>query len=332
VELRRRALGTTRMEITQVGFGAAAVGGAGWASSWGDQDDDVSIAAIRYALDQGVNWIDTAAVYGLGHSEEVVARALQGIPARDRPFVFTKCGLVWDEADRLQEPREVGRPDAIRQELEASLRRLRVERIDLYQMHWPARDGTPLEEYLGCLLDLQREGKIRAAGLSNHNVGQLEAAERLGHVNSLQLPFSLIKREAGADVISWCREHNTGVIVYSPMQAGLLTGAFSQARAASLSPDDWRSRDAEFHGHRLTRNLGLAEALRPIGARLGESVAAVAVAWTLSWQGVTGAIVGARSPKQVDGWIAAGAMELGPDELEQIAAAAQGVGEGPTHP
>jgi aryl-alcohol dehydrogenase-like predicted oxidoreductase len=332
VELRRRALGTTRMEITQVGFGAAAVGGAGWASSWGDQDDDVSIAAIRYALDQGVNWIDTAAVYGLGHSEEVVARALQGIPARDRPFVFTKCGLVWDEADRLQEPREVGRPDAIRQELEASLRRLRVERIDLYQMHWPARDGTPLEEYWGCLLDLQREGKIRAAGLSNHNVGQLEAAERLGHVNSLQLPFSLIKREAGADVISWCREHNTGVIVYSPMQAGLLTGAFSQARAASLSPDDWRSRDAEFHGHRLTRNLGLAEALRPIGARLGESVAAVAVAWTLSWQGVTGAIVGARSPKQVDGWIAAGAMELGPDELEQIAAAAQGVGEGPTHP
>ncbi|MGA9775495.1 MAG: aldo/keto reductase [Candidatus Dormiibacterota bacterium] len=332
MELRKRELGGTGMEITTLGFGAWAVGGAGWAFSWGSQDDKQSVAAIRRALDLGINWIDTAAVYGLGHSEEVVARALEGIPDSDRPFVFTKCGLVWDESDHAKEPSEVGRPESIRREIEASLRRLQVERIDLYQMHWPAEDGTPLEDYWGCLLDLQREGKVRAVGLSNHDLVQLEAAERVGHVDSLQPPFSLIKRQAGADVVPWCRQNRTGVIVYSPMQAGLLTGAFSLGRAASLGPGDWRSRDPEFQGDRLARNLGLAEALRPVAARHGQSVAAVAVAWTLAWQGVTGAIVGARSPEQVEGWIAAGQLQLGTDDLDEIATAATGVGEGPIRP
>ncbi len=332
MSLARRPLGRTGMEITTLGFGSWAVGGGGWAFAWGEQDDLDSIRAIQRALDSGVNWIDTAAVYGLGHSEEVVARALEGIPQAERPYVFTKCGLVWDEHDHSVPPQEVGRPDSIRQELEASLRRLRVERIDLYQMHWPALDGTPLEEYWGILLELEREGKIRAAALSNHDVSELERAERVGHVDSLQPPFSLIKREAGGDVIPWCREHQTGVIVYSPMQAGLLSGTFSWDRAATLRPDDWRSRDPEFQGERLRRNLELAEALRPIADRRGVSVAAVAVAWTLAWPGVTGAIVGARRPEQVDGWVAAAGLELTAEELDQIAAAAQGVGGGPARP
>jgi aryl-alcohol dehydrogenase-like predicted oxidoreductase len=332
MELSRRRLGRTDMEITQVGFGAWAAGGSGWAFSWGPQDDELSIAAIHRALELGVNWIDTAAVYGLGHSEEVVARALEGVPAGDRPYVFTKCGLVWDESDRSREPQEVGRPESIRRELEASLRRLRVEQVDLYQMHWPAEDGTPLEEYWGCLLDLQREGKARWIGLSNHDRSQLGAAERLGHVDSLQPPFSMIRREAAAEIIPWCREHGTGVIVYSPMQAGLLTGAFSWDRAASLSPDDWRSRDPEFQGTKLARNLELAEALRPIAHRHGQTVAAVAVAWTLSWPGVTGAIVGGRSPAQVDGWVGAGTMQLTPHDLDEIAMAAAGSGGGPVRP
>ena len=332
MDLSRRRLGRTDMEITQVGFGAWAAGGSGWAFSWGAQDDELSIAAIHRALELGVNWIDTAAVYGLGHSEEVVARALEGIPAGDRPYVFTKCGLVWDESDHSREPKEVGRPESIRRELEASLRRLRVEQVDLYQMHWPAEDGTPLEEYWGCLLDLQREGKARWVGLSNHDRSQLEAAERQGHVDSLQPPFSLIRREAAAEIIPWCRDHGTGVIVYSPMQAGLLTGAFSWDRAASLSPDDWRSRDPEFQGTRLAHNLELAEALRPIAHRHGQTVAAVAVAWTLSWPGVTGAIVGARSPAQVDGWVGAGTMQLTSRDLDEISNAAAGTGSGPVRP
>ena len=332
MDLSRRRLGLTDMETTPVGFGAWAAGGSGWAFSWGPQGDELSIAAIHRALELGVNWIDTAAVYGLGHSEEVVARALGGIAPGDRPYVFTKCGMVWDDSDHGREPQEVGRPESIRRELEASLRRLRMERVDLYQMHWPAEDGTPLEEYRGCLLDLKREGKVRWVGLSNHDRLQLEAAERLGHVNSLQPPFSMIRREAAAEIIPWCREHNTGVIVYSPMQAGLLTGAFSWDRAASLSPDDWRSRDPGFQGTGLAHNLELAEALRPIALRHGGTVAAVAVAWTLSWPGVTGAIVGARSPGQVDGWVGAGTMQLTPRDLEEISKAAVGTGGGRSDP
>ena len=324
--------GKTGMKLTRVGFGAWALGGGDWAFSWGAQDDDLSVRAIHAALDLGVNWIDTAAVYGLGHSEEVVARALADVPKSQQPFVFTKCGMVWDANDRTLPPRLVGRPESIREELEASLRRLGRDVIDLYQMHWPAEDGIPLEEYWGCLLELKQEGKVRAVGLSNHDPEQLDRAEAIGHVDSLQPPFSLIRREAAGDVIPWCAGHSTGVIVYSPMQAGLLSGAFSWDRAASLRPDDWRSRDPEFNGERLTRNLELAASLQPIAERLGTTVAAVAVAWTLSWPGVTAAIVGARSEEQVRGWIDAPGLDLSTADLDWIAKAAAPTGAGPTRP
>jgi aryl-alcohol dehydrogenase-like predicted oxidoreductase len=329
--LATRTLGRTGMEITRVGFGAWAIGGGGWAFAWGDQDDSQSMAAMRYAVQRGVNWIDTAAVYGLGHSEELVGRVLRELPPGDRPYVFTKCGLIWDEQDRTAVAKRVGRPESLRREIEQSLRRLGVERIDLYQMHWPAEDGTPIEEYWQALLDLKREGKARAVGLSNHKVDQLERAERLGHVDTLQPPFSPIRRDVAGAELPWCLKHDTGVIVYSPMQSGLLTGSFSASRAAALPADDWRSRSPEFQAPRLQSNLALADALRPIAARHDASVGAVAVAWTLSVPGVTGAIVGARSPEQVDGWIAAGAIALTPADLSEIAAAIErtGAGTGP---
>lgn len=321
-------LGRTDMEITRAGFGAWAIGGPDWAVGWGTQDDRESIAAIRHALERGLNWIDTAAVYGLGHSEEIVRQALADIPAGERPYVFTKCGLVWDETDRKAMPREVGAPDSIRREVDASLKRLGVERIDLYQMHWPAEDGTPLEDYWGALLDLKAQGKVRAVGLSNHKAPQLEAAEQLGHVDTLQPPFSAIRREVAEAELPWCHAHETGVIVYSPMQSGLLTGRFTVERAQALPPDDWRSRDAEFTGDKLARNLDLADAMKPIAKRHDTSVAAIAVAWTLAWPGVTGAIVGARSPAQVDGWLDAATLKLTHADLDEIAAAIEGTGAG----
>lgn len=327
-------LGTTDMRITRVGFGAWAIGGGGWQFAWGTQDDAASIAAIRHAIERGINWIDTAAVYGLGHSEEIVARALRDIPPTDRPYIFTKAGLVWDEHDRGAPPRRIGDPASIRREVEASLTRLGVERIDLYQMHWPPEDGTPLADYWGTLLQLKAEGKVRAVGLSNHDVAQLAAAERLGHVDTLQPPFSAIRREVAAAELPWCAAHGTGIIVYSPMQSGLLTGSFSVERAAQLGADDWRSRAPDFAGAGLRRNLALADALRPIADRHASSVAAVAVAWTLAWPGVTGAIVGARSPAQVDGWIGAASLALTDTDLDDIAAAIQrsGAGTGPRRP
>lgn len=329
-----RRLGRTDMAITRVGFGAWAIGGAGWSFGWSAQDDNESVAAIRRAIEGGVNWIDTAAVYGLGHSEEIVARALADMAPADRPYVFTKCGLVWDERDREAMPQFLGRPASIRRELEGSLRRLQIERIDLYQMHWPPQDGTPLDDYWGTLLDLQREGKIRAAGLSNHSVPELDAAERLGHAESLQPPFSAIRRDAAGAELPWCARHDTGVIVYSPMQAGLLTGAFDAGRAASLPSDDWRSRSGDFSGEALRRNLQLAEALRPVAARHETSVAATAVAWTLAWPAVTGAIVGARRPRQVEGWLDALRLELTAEDLDEIGQAIErtGAGTGPARP
>lgn len=332
--LPTKPLGTTGMDITRVGFGAWAIGGAGWAFGWGSQEDEDSVTAIRHAVERGINWIDTAAVYGLGHSEEVVARALRDIPENDRPYVFTKCGLVWDESDREAPPRRVGDPASIRRELEASLRRLDVERIDLYQMHWPAEDGTPLEAYWGELVKLRDEGKVRAVGLSNHDAAQLETAERIGHVDSLQPPFSAINRGVAAAELGWCADHETGVIVYSPMQSGLLTGAFTRERAARLPEDDWRSRSPDYTGEGLERNLRLAAALEPVAERHGVSPAAVSVAWTLAWRGVTGAIVGARNPEQVDGWLPAATLELTDADMAEVAEAirSSGAGSGPERP
>jgi aryl-alcohol dehydrogenase-like predicted oxidoreductase len=327
-------LGQTDMLLTRVGFGAWAIGGGGWAFAWGNQDDTESIAAIRHAVESGVNWLDTAAVYGLGHSEEVVAAALAGIPAADRPYVFTKGGLVWDPADRTRAPRRIGDRTSLRNEVEASLRRLNVERIDLYQMHWPAQDGTAVQEYWQAFLDLKREGKVRAVGLSNHDIDQLEAAEGVGHVDAIQPQFNLIHRDAADDVLPWAREHEAGAIVYSPMASGLLTGAFTAARAARLEPGDWRAGHPDFTGPALPANLALAGALRPVAERHGVTSAAVAIAWTLAFPAVTGAIVGARSPGQVDSWLPAATLELKDDDLADIAAAvgATGAGTGPAAP
>jgi aryl-alcohol dehydrogenase-like predicted oxidoreductase len=325
--------GRTGMKITRVGFGSWAVGGGDWAVGWGDQDDKESIAAIRHAVARGVNWIDTAAIYGLGRSEDVVAAAVKDIPRSERPYIFTKCGMIGDAANPAEMPKRVGKPESIRKELEGSLKRLGVEAIDLYQMHWPANDGTPLEEYWQTLLDLKEEGKIRAAGLSNHNVAQLEAAEALGHVDTLQPPFSAIKREVGDKELAWCEKHGTGVIVYSPMQAGLLTGAFSKERVRDLPKNDWRSRNAEFT-ERLEANLAVAAAMGRVAERYGVSTAAVAVAWVLAWPGVTGAIVGARRAKQVDGWIAASGLELSAEDMREIGKVIEesGAGLGPAVP
>jgi aryl-alcohol dehydrogenase-like predicted oxidoreductase len=333
VALPTRPFGRTDMSITRVGFGAWAIGGAEWAFGWGAQDDRQSIEAIRHAVQSGINWIDTAAIYGLGHSEEVVREALSVFGTDRRPYVFTKCGLLWDEKDRAAMPRRSGAPASIKRECEASLKRLGVERIDLYQMHWPATDA-PVETYWQALLDLKQEGKVRAVGLSNHSVHQLEAAEQIGHVDTLQPPFSAIRREFAADDLPWCLAHQTGVIVYSPMQAGLLTGTFSVERAKSLPKNDWRSRDPEYSGEQLRRNLKLVDAFKPIAEKHKTSVATIAVAWTLAWPGVTGAIVGARSPEQVDGWLDAARVELGADDMRAIAKAIEssGAGEGPAIP
>ena len=317
-----------------MGFGAWAVGGGGWAFGWGPQDDAESIASIRHAVEQGINWVDTAAVYGLGHSEQVVRRALEGLPAGDRPYVFTKCGLVWDESHPEAPPRQVLRPECIRAECEASLRRLGLERIDLYQFHWPDQSGTPVEDSWETMTRLVEEGKVRAAGVSNFDVALLERCEAIRHVDSLQPPLSLIRRQAAEAEIPWCEEHGTGVLGYSPLQSGILTERFSADRFKSLADDDWRRRSPDFKPPRLAKNLALRDALIPIAREHGTTVSAVAIAWTLAWPGVTGAIVGARTPEQVDGWIAGASLELTLGNLDQIARAVgeTGAGAGPALP
>ncbi len=329
-----RPLGTSGLDITEVGFGAWALGGGGWAYGWGAQDDTDSLAAIHHALDRGINWIDTAAVYGYGHSEAVVGQALRSIPAADRPLVFTKGGMVWDSSDPYREPLRDLRPQTIRREVEESLRRLGVERVDLYQFHWPDQTGTPVEESWGELGRLVDEGKVAHPGVCNFSVELLERCERVRHVDSLQPPFSLVRRGAGADLLPWCAAHGTGVIVYSPMQSGLLTGRFSAEHIASLAEDDWRRRASEFTEPELSRNLALVEALRPIAARVGATLPELVVAWTLSWSGVTAAIVGARTPEQVDGWIEAPSRVLSAADMRDIARAieATGAGAGPALP
>ncbi len=332
--LEMRRLGSSGMEITSVGFGAWAIGGGGWAYGWGPQDDEASVRSILHAVDAGVNWVDTAAIYGLGHSEEVVGEALRRIPAVDRPLVFTKGGMIPDPARPFEEPQRNLQPASIRAEVEASLRRLGVERIDLYQFHWPDRTGTPVEDSWGEMARLVDEGKVRAVGVCNFDVALLDRAEAVRHVDSLQPPFSMIRRDSGADVIPWAHAHGTGVIVYSPMQSGILTDSFSAERVARMAEDDWRPRHPQFREPALSRNLALRDALRPIAERHGTTVSAVAVAWTLAWPGVSGAIVGARSPEQVDGWVAAGSTSLTPEEMLAVGRAIEqtGAGSGPVHP
>lgn len=313
--MQKRQLGNSDLHITPIGFGAWAIGGSGWAFAWGSQDDTQSIRAIQHALDRGINWIDTAAVYGLGHSEEVVARALQG--RSQRPYLFTKCGLVWD--DKRQVHNNIS-ADSIRRECEASLRRLKVDTIDLYQIHWPLEGSSlkGIEEGWKAMAELQRSGKVRWIGVSNFNVKQMELAHRIAPITSLQPPYSLIHRDIEKEILPYCQRQNIGVIGYSPMASGLLTGAMTRERVANFPKDDWRRRSSDFQEPQLSRNLALVERLRDIGSRHGHSPAEVAIAWTLRHPAVTGAIVGARSPEQVDGFIGAMDYRLSPDEQREL--------------
>lgn len=332
--MQRVPLGRTDMEITRIGAGAFAMGGAKWSHAWSEQRDDESIAALRHAVEAGINWIDTAAIYGHGHSEEVVGEAVRSIPEADRPYVFTKCGIVWDDGDWRAEEHNIASAASLQTQLEASLRRLDTERIDLYQVHWPPTDGTLLDEYWATLVEMKQQGKIRAIGLSNHGTDQLAAAERIGHVDTLQPPFSMIHREAADGLLDWCHEHSTGVIVYSPMQAGLLTGSFTAERAAALPANDWRSREDDFTGAGLVRNLTLADGVAAIARDLGVHAGALAIAWTLRFPGVTGAIVGARRPSQLEDWVHAASLELDDATLDKIATliTKSGAGAGPASP
>jgi aryl-alcohol dehydrogenase-like predicted oxidoreductase len=311
-----RTLGNSDLEITNVGYGAWAIGGSGWQFAWGAQDDSDSISAIHRALELGVNWIDTAAVYGLGHSEEVVARALKSWSG-PRPYLFTKCGLRWDAHGQVQ---KVLSAKSIRNEVEDSLRRLAVDEIDLYQIHWPPDPDSPLlEEGWSTLADLKNQGKVRWIGVSNFNVQQLERAQKIAPVTSLQPRYSLIHREVEPEVLPYCQAHGIGVIVYSPMGSGLLTGAMTRERIANFSNDDWRKGHADFNEPNLSRNLALVDRLQQIAKRHGRSPGEVAIAWTLQNPAVTGAIVGARNAKQAEGVMRAGDLRLSGEEVLEIA-------------
>jgi aryl-alcohol dehydrogenase-like predicted oxidoreductase len=313
--METRKLGNSDLKITPVGYGAWAVGGSGWQFAWGSQDDNDSIAAIHRALEVGVNWIDTAAVYGLGHSEEVVGRALKSWQG-SRPYIFTKCGLRWDAKGQVQ---KVLTTDSIRREAEDSLRRLAVDVIDLYQIHWPPDPDSPaLEEGWSTLADLKREGKVRWIGVSNFNVAQLKRAQAIAPVTSLQPPYSLVHREVEEDILPYCLHKGIGVIVYSPMASGLLTGAMTRERAARLPKDDWRKGHPDFTEPNLSRNLELVDRLREIAKRHNRTVGEVAIAWTLRNPAVTGAIVGARNARQVEGVMRAGDLHLNDKEVSEI--------------
>jgi aryl-alcohol dehydrogenase-like predicted oxidoreductase len=309
--MKTKRLGNSDLDITPIGFGAWAIGGSGWEFGWGDQDDKDSIAAIHRALELGVNWIDTAAVYGMGHSEEVVGSALSSWSGT-RPYVFTKCGLLWDDQGYVHRDLHA---NSIRRECENSLRRLKVDVIDLYQIHWPSED---LEEGWGEMARLQKEGKIRWIGVSNFDAIQLHRAERIAQITSLQPPYSLVRREIEPDILPYCQSHGIGVIVYSPMQSGLLTGAMTRERIAKLPDSDWRSRDPEFRELKLSKNLALVERLRKVGQKYGAPPGQIAVAWVLRNPAVTAAIVGARSAQQVEQNVGAADLHLSNDDLAEI--------------
>src|SRR6266404_1279890 len=309
--MKTKQLGNSDLLITSIGFGAWAIGGSGWEFGWGEQDDKASAAAIHRALELGVNWIDTAAVYGMGHSEEVVAFALRTWPG-PRPYVFTKCGLRWDEQGYVHRDLSA---DSVRRECEDSLRRLDVDVIDLYQVHWPTED---LEEGWAAMAQLQKEGKVRWIGVSNFDVEELRRAQKIAPITSLQPPYSLVRREAEQEVMPYCRSNGTGVIVYSPMASGLLTGAMTRERAARLPDSDWRSRDIEFVEPKLSKNLALVERLRAVGEEYGRPPGQVAIAWILRNPAVTAAIVGARNAEQVEKNVGAVELQLTDEDVEEI--------------
>ncbi len=313
--MRTRQLGNSDLKITAVGYGAWAIGGSGWQFAWGMQNDADSIAAIHRSLELGVNWIDTAAAYGLGHSEEIVAAALKDWHG-PKPYVLTKCSRLWDEQGMLHGNL---RAESIQRELEASLRRLKVDVIDLYQIHWPPNPDSPeLEEGWSKLADLKREGKVRWIGVSNFKVDQIKRAQAIAPVTSLQPPYSLIHREVEDEILPYCLQQGTGVIAYSPMASGLLTGAMTRERAAALPKDDWRHKNSDFNEPKLSRHLALVEVLREIGQRHGRSPGEVAVAWTLLNPAVTGAIVGARNARQAEGVMRAGELILTKEDVGEI--------------
>jgi aryl-alcohol dehydrogenase-like predicted oxidoreductase len=310
--METRQLGNSDLKITPIGVGAWAMGGGDWAFSWGHQEDKNSIEAIHAALDAGINWIDTAAIYGLGHSEEVVGKAIAG--RANRPYVFTKCGLVWNDK------REISRSlsaDSVRREVEASLRRLRIDVIDLYQIHWP--DPEPeIEEGWQTVAQLQKEGKLRWIGVSNFNVAQMKRAQKIAPITSLQPPYNIVTSDIEKEILPFCREQHIGVIVYSPMKSGLLSGKMTRERIAKLPPDDFRPRTISFKEPLLARNLGLVEVLRGIGDRHGHTPGEVAIAWTLRDPVVTGAIVGMRSSEQAKQIVRSADFRLSSEEVGEI--------------
>jgi aryl-alcohol dehydrogenase-like predicted oxidoreductase len=310
--MQKKRLGNSDMEITPIGVGAWAMGGGEWTFGWGPQDDNQSISAIHAMLDHGVNWIDTAAVYGLGHSEEVVARALAGRPAR--PYIFTKCSLVFNAKREISNSLKA---DSIRRECEASLRRLKVDAIDLYQIHWPNPESD-IEEGWGAMAKLKAEGEVRWIGVSNFNATQMERCRAIAPVTSLQPPYSAISPEIEDETLPYCQKQGIGVIVYSPMKSGLLTGTMTRERVANFPQDDFRRRAPAFKEPQLSRNLELAELMKSIGARHGRSAGEVAIAWTLRHPAVTAAIVGVRSPEQAAGIIGAMDFRLTPEEIKEI--------------
>lgn len=317
--MEKRKLGSSELEITPIGFGAWAIGGGNWAFGWGPQDDAESVKTIERAVDSGVNWIDTAAVYGLGRSEKVVAKALKNLGQARRPYVFTKCSLVWNEN------REVShnlKADSIRSEVEQSLTRLETDVIDLYQIHWPRftpdAPDTDIEEGWQTLVDLKKEGKVRHIGVSNFDAAQLGRISAIEKPTSLQPPYSAIRRDIEEEILPYCEAHDIGVIVYSPMQSGLLSGKMTRERIAAFPEDDWRSRNAQFQEPNLSRNLRVAELFTRIGRQHNLTAGEVAIAWTLRFPAVTGAIVGARSPEQIDGIIGAGDFRLSEAEVSAI--------------
>lgn len=309
--METKQFGNTDMKITRIGFGAWAIGGGNWEYAWGPQDDGEAIAAIRRAVDNGMNWIDTAAVYGLGHSEALVGKAIKGLSTK--PYIFTKCGLVWDDKRNVTKNLKAA---SIRRECEASLRRLNIDAIDLYQVHWP--DDADLEEAWEMMETLRKEGKVRFIGVSNYSIEQMAKSMKIAPVSSLQPPYSILNREYEKEILPFCQENGIGVIVYSPMGSGLLTGAMTRERIAAMPSDDWRKNSSHFQEPALTRNLALVEKLKSIGKKYGRSAGEVAIAWTLRNPAVTAAIVGGRSAGQVDGISHALDIQLTQEDLAEI--------------